>query len=172
MDLSLIIEAGEPGLWIGLGHEDGRGAFATADIGNPRPSLQFFIYIVERGKPGTDEIGEVAGTKEFFAAVEDTVDVFVPTHAGAGAERVGDARDGRERAECDFESAGEIRGAVLRGEGEGLLGVERELIGFFVVGDVAAGGLRGEPFADVALVGTGFVGEFFGSFSPMTTMPA
>jgi hypothetical protein len=42
-------------------------------------------------------------------------------------------------------------------------GVERELIVFFVVGDVAAGGLRGEPFADVALVGTGFVGEFFGS---------
>ena len=58
--------------------------------------------------------------------------------------------------------AGQIGGAIWLGEGEGLLGGEAEGLRGFAPGDVAAGGLGGEPLADVAFVGVGNGGELGG----------
>jgi len=87
----------------------------------------------------------------------------MPTHAGAGAEGVGDARNRRERAQGKLERPGQISRAVFIGQREGLFVAQAEGARFLVVGDVAAGCLGSQPFAQIALVGSCLGGELGGS---------
>ena len=94
---------------------------------------------MKRGNPGAYKIGGIAGPKELFASVKHIFMVFTPPHAGAVAEGIGDSRHGRERAQRQLEGPGQIRRAVFVDQGKGLLFAEAELVGLFIVGDVATG---------------------------------
>lgn len=85
--------------------------------------------------------------------------MFMPTHAGAGAEGVGDARNRRERAQGKLERPGQISRAVFIGQREGLFVAQAEGARFLVVGDVAAGCLGSQPFAQIALIGLRLKGQ-------------
>src|SRR5256884_9508962 len=89
--------------------------------------------------------------------------MFMPTHAGAGAEGLGDAGNRGERAQGQLECPGQISRAVFIGRGEGLFLAQAEGARFLVVVDVAAGCLGSQPFAQVALVGSCLGGELGGS---------
>ena len=73
--------------------------------------------------------------------MKDAVHMFMPTHAGAGAEGFRDPWNRRERAQSQFKCAGQICGTVFVRQRERLFFTQTELVGLLVVGDVAAGGL-------------------------------
>jgi len=62
----------------------------------------------------------------------------------------------------ELERARDERRAVLLGQRERLLRREKELLADRVIAYIAAGGLVGQPLADVALVGPGTLRELRG----------
>src|SRR5579885_1292789 len=92
----VIIESIDLGLGKGFGHQNGGGTFTAAYVRDSRARIQFLLHLLKRGNPGTDEVGRIPGTKEFFAAMENAVIVLVPAHPRARAEGFGDAWHGGE----------------------------------------------------------------------------
>ena len=86
--------------------------------------------------------------------------MLVPADAFSGAERFGDFRLVLHAGCNDCNNAGQKHGAHFVRQRHGLLGRQRVCSGCGVVGDESAGSLRREPFADVALGGSRFCGEF------------
>ena len=148
------------------GHQDRRRAVAAADVGDAGAALEPLDDAVERGQPGRDQVGVVAGPEEALAAVVDVVVVLVPADAGAAARGIGDARRVQHAAERDLEEPGQVGRAVGVGERDGLLGRQAVAALGRVVLDVAAGGLRVEPLAHVALGRAGARGELAGRERP------
>ena len=60
---------------------------AAADVGDPGAALEALDDAVERGQPGRDEVGVVAGAEEALAAVVDVMVVLVPADAGPACAR-------------------------------------------------------------------------------------
>src|SRR3954447_5808534 len=85
--------------------------------------------------------------------MEDAVNVFVPTHAGSGAKRVGDSWNRRKRAQSQLKRSWQICGTVLVRQRECLFFTKAELVVLLVVGDVASCSLRRQPLAQIALIG-------------------
>ncbi len=98
-----------------------------------RAGLELPHHAVQGGQPGSDEVGVVAGPEEALAALVDVVDVVVPADALAAPGRLGDARRVVHRAEGDLEEPGQVRGARLVGQRDGLLGRQRVARGVRVV---------------------------------------
>jgi len=166
----VVVEAEELRGRVGLGHEDGGGTETAADVGNFAAALELAGDAVEGGDPGGGEVGEVARAEEALGSVEEIMVMLVPAHAGAGAEGVFDAVGVVEAGGDDLEGTGDEGGALLHGEGECLFGGKGVGGGGGVVGDVAAGGVGVEPFADVALAGARAAGELGGADGTPSTM--
>lgn len=79
-------EADDVGLREGARHDRRRGAVAAADIGDARAALEFLDHAFQRGQPGVDQVGLVAGAEEAFGAAEQALAVVVPGDAPARAE--------------------------------------------------------------------------------------
>ena len=92
--------------------------------------------------------------------MKDAIIMLMPAHAGAGAEGFGDAWNRGQRPQRQFKRSGQISGTVFLCQSEGLLFTQAELTGFCIVGDIAAGSLRSQPLAQVALIGAGLRGKF------------
>jgi hypothetical protein len=107
----VVVEPGEGRLRVGLGHDDGRGAVAAADVGDPRPRLELGLDPVQGRDPGLDQVGPVAWREEHLAAVEDLGVLLVPADPGAGAEGLGDARLALEAGQGELERAGQVHRA-------------------------------------------------------------
>ena len=153
--LVVVVRAGEPGVRVLLGEQDGGGAEPAADVGDGGAGPQLVFHAVERRDPGRDQVGDVAGPEELLAAGEDVLVLLVPAQAGAGAERLGDPRLGPQRAEGQHERAGRVDAAVRVGQHERLLLGHRVGVVGRVVLDVAARGLAAQPFGDVTRAGLG-----------------
>ena len=127
------------------------------------PARSLSGHAVQRRDPGWDQVGEVAGPEELLASEEHVLVVLVPAHPGAGAERLGDARLGLQRAEREHERAGNIHGAVRVGQRERLLFGHRVGLRGGVVLHVPASRLPAQPFGDIPRAGPGPPGELFGA---------
>ena len=79
------------GIRVLAGEQDRGRAEPAADVGDLGAGPELVLHVVERGDPGRDQVGDVAGTEELLAAGEDLLVVLVPAHAAAGAERLGDS---------------------------------------------------------------------------------
>jgi hypothetical protein len=144
---------------VGPGHDDGRGAMAAADVGDPRPRLEPGLDAIQGRDPRLDQVGPVAGGEEHLAAVKDLGVLLVPADPGAGAEGLGDTRLGPEAGQGELERAGQVHRAGRVGQREGLLLGEAEPPTGRVVGQVAGGGLSGQPLVHVPLGGAGPLGQ-------------
>ena len=71
------------------------------------PAWSLAIDAVESGQPGGDQVRRVAGPEEGVGAGEHVRVMVVPAHPGAGAERVGDAWFGPQRAQRQHERGGQ-----------------------------------------------------------------
>src|SRR4051812_28770905 len=91
--------------------------------------------------------------------MKHAVNMLVPSHSSATAERFRDARNRSKRTESQLKCSGKIRGAVWIRQREGLFFAESKLLGVFVVGDVAASSLRSEPFTQISLICLSGFGE-------------
>ena len=149
----VVIEADELGVRVGLGHHDRRGAVSAPDVGDPSPRQQLLLDALERGQPRRDEVGDVAGPEEQLGAAEEVAVVLLPPEALAGAEALGDLGFVAHARRGDVERARKKRRALRVGQAGGLLRGQEEALALGVVLDIAAGGLRAQPLAHVALVG-------------------
>ena len=86
--------------------------------------------------------------------------MLVPAHPGAGAERLGDAGLGLQRAEREHERPGNVHAALGVGERERLLLGQPVSLRPRVVLDVPSGRLTAQPLGDVAGTGLRPLGEF------------
>ena len=146
----MVVEAHEARRRKRLRHEDRRGAVTAADVGHPAALLELGLDALERRDPRRDEVDGVPRPEEPLGPFEQPGIVLVPAHALAGPEGVGDPRLRLHGGLRQHERAGQV-GVE---EGDGLLFGEGELLAGALVGDVASGGHRREPFANVPLVGT------------------
>ena len=92
--------------------------------------------------------------------------MLVPAHAGAGAERLGDALLGLESAQREHERARDVDTAVRVGQRECLLFGHRVGAGGRVVLDVPARRLPAQPFGDITSAGLRPGRQFLGGGWP------
>ena len=104
-----------------------------------------------RGQPlGGEQVAE-RRAEEPLEADEQARVVLVPAEALAAGVPVRQLVDGRPHRGEHLEAGGHERRAVLVGQDQRVLGRQRERLRGRVVGHVAGGRLRGEPFPHVAL---------------------
>src|SRR5262249_22941341 len=77
----VVIEAREVGVWVGLGHQDGRGAVAAANVDYARSGLELSFDAIERRDPARHKVGGIAAAEKALDAVEELVLMLVPAHA-------------------------------------------------------------------------------------------
>ena len=140
-------------------HQDGGSAEAAADVGHLGSAAQLRLDAAERGDPACSEVHQVARAEEPLDAVVERVMMLVPAHAFAGAERIFNLVHVVEAGQDDLERSGQERGAVLRGQHHRLLWRQGVGLRCGIVGDVAAGGIRVQPLADISLAGFGARGK-------------
>ena len=161
--LVMIIESEELRFRECFRHQDRRSAFAAAHISHPRSCFKFLGHALKRRNPRGDKIRGIARAEKPFAPMKDAFVMLVPAHPCPRAKGLGDPWNRSQRTKGQLEGAGKIRRTVFVGQSKGLLFAQAELSGLFVVSDVPAGRLGGEPFANVTLIGSGFGREFRGS---------
>src|SRR5579862_7786874 len=103
----------------------------------------------------------IAWTKEFLTSMEDAVNMFMPTHAGAIAEGFYDPWNCGKRAQSHFKRSWHIGGTVFCCQRKGLFFAQTEPAGRFIVVDVTACCLRCQPLAQVALIGLCLGGKLY-----------
>src|ERR1700722_1119559 len=86
--LVVVVRAGEPGVRVFPGEQDGGRPEPAPDVGDFSADLEFGLQAVQRRDPGRDEVGDITGAEELLAAGEDALIVLVPAHPGTGAERL------------------------------------------------------------------------------------
>ena len=155
----VVVEADELRARVGLGHHDRRGAVSAADVGDARTGQQLLLDTLERGQPRRHEVRDVAGPEEQLGSAEQVAVVLVPPEAFARPEALGDLGLVAHARRGDVEGAGKERRALGIGEAGRLLRRQEEALAVGVVLGVAAGGLRAQPLAHVALVGARPRGE-------------
>src|SRR5262249_61479213 len=89
---TVVVEAGEPGVRIGLGHHDGGGAVAAAHVGDAGARLQLRLDAVQRGDPSAAQVGVVTGAEEPLGAAEEAGAALLPAQAAPAPERAGPLR--------------------------------------------------------------------------------
>ena len=157
--LGVDVEAGERRVRERLGHHDRRRSVPASDVGDGRAALELLDEAVDRREPVAEQMHPVQRAERALRAVEEIVVMLVPSEPVAGQEPLGDllaALDHRGHGAVDPRHRD---GARLVGEHERVLGREHVGVVGGVVGDEAAGRLRVEPLAHVALVGRGARGE-------------
>src|SRR2546429_1507033 len=124
----MIIEAYKLRIRKCLGHQNSGCAVSTSNIRHTDSLLEFRFHAIQRWNPGAHQIAYVVWTEESLCAQEERGIVFIPAHAIAGAKRLTQLwlvlYHGADYVEC----AGEICGASLVRQHEGLLGWQRELL--------------------------------------------
>src|SRR5205823_5309082 len=132
---------------------------ASAYTGDAPTRRQLGLGTVERRDPRRGQVRRVARPEQPPDAGEQPSVMLLPAHPGAGPERaeeplvVGVA--GRDALVC----AAEEDRAVLVGEHRGVLGRQLERAVLRPVGDIAAGRLVAQPFADIPWRGPGLAGQ-------------
>src|SRR5579872_2016616 len=134
----VIVEAKELRFWKCFRHQHGGRTLATPNIGDARAGLELSLDAVQGRNPRTDKICRIAWPEEFLAAMKHIFIVFIPTHARAGSERLGNPGNCGQRPKGQLEGAGKISGTVLVRQCECLLFAQTELASLLVIGDVAA----------------------------------
>jgi hypothetical protein len=155
----VVVEAGEGRAREGLGHEAGGGSQPAADVGHTGAHPELLGHALQRGQPGRDEVGVVAGPEESFAADVHALVVRVPAIAGATLECALDLGRRFQRGQRQLEGAANEGWARLVSQCQSLLGRQGVAVGARVVLQVAASRLGVQPFADVALCGAGAVSQ-------------
>src|SRR6267378_8483742 len=102
----------------------------------------------------------VTGTKEARGSAEQAFAALVPADALAGFERFGNLRFVEERRRDQTADRSHEHRAVLIAEIHILYRRHREFARSCIVFDIAGRSLRREPFADIALAGTGGLRKF------------
>jgi hypothetical protein len=136
---------------------------AAADVGDAGAAFELLDDAGERRQPFRHEVHAVVGAKGALRAAEEAVVVLVPADAFASAEALGDARPAVHHGGRGLEDPGHRHGARFVGEDERVLSEQRVAVLVGVIGHEAAGGLRVEPLAHVALVRVGARREFAGT---------
>jgi hypothetical protein len=162
----VVIKTEDPGVWIGLRHQDRRRAKPASDVGDLRAALQFFFHAVECGNPTAGQVRNVVRTEKSLRTVIQVMVMLVPANAFSRTKRILDLRSIVETRRDDLKRAGKIRRAVLDGQRKGLLRRKREGAGRSIVGNVAARRVGIEPFAYVSFVSARAAGQFRGRDRP------
>src|SRR5207237_990386 len=149
----VVVEAAELRFGVRLGEDDRRGAVPAADVGDHGSRLELGLDAFERRDPRAHQVRVVAGAEEALGALEEVGLVLVPADAFTGAEALHDLRRAPYGGDHRLEAAEDAGGALLVRQTFGLLFAQEVATRLRVVGDVTGGGFRGEPFANVALVG-------------------
>src|ERR1700690_394052 len=95
----------------------------------------------------------VVRAEESFGPDEEAGIVFVPANSFAGLKSRSDFRNALDRRFHRLKKTGQENRAAFIGQCQRLLGRQCEAARGGIVADESAGGLRGEPFAHVALGG-------------------
>src|SRR5262249_35284709 len=162
--LIVVVESENSGVGKCFRHQESGRPFPAANVGDSPSRLQFLLDAGQGGNPGGYEIRRIPGAEELLTSMKNAVDVFMPSHSGAGAKGIRDPRDRRKRAQGQLKGSGQICGTVLGRHRERLLVIQAEPIVLRVISDVASRGLRCEPLAQVALIGIGAGRELRGSY--------
>ncbi len=104
-----------------LGHQDGGGAQAAADVEHAGPGGQPGGDAVEGGQPVVDQAEAVERAEEAGHSAEQAVVVAVPGEALAGAERLGQVVGGLPGGGLDLRLRGAGRDGGVVGQHEGVL---------------------------------------------------
>ena len=159
----VIVVTDKRGFWIRLGHQYGGRAMPASHIGNPRALLQPRFDAFQRGNPGAYQVRGVVGPEKSFRAAKKLRVMFMPADSRARAERFADPLFGLRGSQRHLECSRKIDRAFFVGQSKNLFFVHAVLLRFWIVFNVAARGLRAEPFADVTLVAAGTFGQLFGT---------
>ena len=65
---------------------------SATDVGDLTAAKQLLDNAFERGQPGGNQVGAIAGSEEFLGAAKEAFVMLVPADTGAGLERIGDLR--------------------------------------------------------------------------------
>ncbi len=147
----VIVEADDVAGRIGLGQQQRRDAMAAAHVGDARSRLELFRHARQSGNPCGGQVRRIGRQVEPLHARKDVLILMVVRHARSGPERMLDMPRRMRVAEGELEGAAEKHRARFVGQDRRVLIRKREAAGRAVIGDVAAGGLLGQPFPDVAL---------------------
>src|SRR5260370_34724247 len=137
----VIVEAKELRFWEGFSHQYGGRTLAAPNIGDARAGLELSLDAVQGRNPRTDKVCCIAWPEEFLAAMKHIFIMFIPTHACARSERLGNPGNCGQRAKGQLEGAGKISGTVFVRQCKCLLFAQTELASLLVIGNVAAGSL-------------------------------
>ena len=132
---------------------------SAADVGDPRAALQALDHAVKRRQPRAHQIRAIAGAEEALCAAEQAMVVRVPAQAFARAEGFDDLVFVEPERSRDLEGRRHENGALLERQHHRLRRRQSVSLLLGIVGDIAAGCLVGEPFADIALANAGCLGE-------------
>src|ERR1700719_236420 len=102
----MVVETDESRARECLGHQNGRRAMATADVGNGNAAFEFFANAIECRNPFVDEMGGVAWPEEALSAAEQARVMLVPADAASGLESLGDLGLIAQYGSDDFERTG------------------------------------------------------------------
>src|SRR5688572_13983957 len=80
------VDAYEFGLRERLGHDQGRCAMATADVGDSGAALELLHHAIECRQPCGDQVRAIARPEEALDAAEQAVATVAPAETFAGAE--------------------------------------------------------------------------------------
>ena len=138
-------------------------AVAAADVGDRDAGLELLHHAIERRQPLRHEARAVAVAVERRRAAGEAPVMLAPGDALAGAEGLERLRLVEPHRRRHVPGVRDVDRAVLVGQHHRLLGQEFVGVAHAVIGDIAAGRLRVQPFAHVALGAAGPRGDFLGA---------
>src|SRR5512134_1262170 len=99
---------------------------ATTDVCSFCALLKLLVHALQRGNPGSYEVGCITRTKKSLSSLEKITIMFVPAEAAPSFEGLPDLRlVGKYRAN-HLKTARDETGAVIHSQSKLLLGRERE----------------------------------------------
>src|SRR5258706_8036988 len=101
----VIVEPKELRFWECFRHQHGGRTLAAPNISDARAGLELSLDAVQGRNPRTDKVCCIAWPEEFLAAMKHIFIVFIPTHACAGSERLGNPGNCGQRTKGQLEGA-------------------------------------------------------------------
>ncbi len=132
---------------------------SAADVRDPGAALQALDDAIKRRQPRAHQMRTIAGAEEALGAAEHAMVMRVPAQAFARPEGFDDLVFIKPERGRDLESRRHENGALVECEDHRLHRRQGVGLPLRIVGDIAAGGLVGEPLADIALANAGCFGE-------------
>ncbi len=142
-----------------MGHQNGGGAVAAADIGDVDAGVQPVRDAVECRDPVLYEVARVARTEQPHGSVEQVVGVLVPAEPSTAADHFVQRLLVLVRRGQHLRHPHEERRTLTVGEHGRILVGQGERVAVRVVAEVSADELLRQPLSDVALLGVGALGE-------------